>query len=76
MVRAIVVEDNSLMSEVFFSMTKNIDDLSVEGIFTNAEDVIEFTKSHQYEIAFLDIELTGINGVECAKKLREKCRNF
>lgn len=72
MVRAIVVEDNSLMSEVFFSMTKNIDDLSVEGIFTNAEDVIEFTKSHQYEIAFLDIELPGINGVECAKKLREK----
>lgn len=44
--RAIVVEDNRLMTAVFMGMSQNIDDLFVEGTFTN--------------------------GVECAKKLREK----
>lgn len=57
--RAIIVEDNQLMMEVFMEMTSDIDDLYVKGMFQNAEDAIAFSKDNFFEIAFLDIELPG-----------------
>lgn len=70
--RAIVVEDEQLMIDAFMRLSKNIDDLSVEKTFMTAEDAIEYSETNSYEIAFLDIELPGMNGIECAKKLQEK----
>lgn len=69
--RAIIVEDEPLMIEAFLRLSKEIDDLKVVRTFESAEEAIEFSKNQSFEIAFLDIELPGENGIECAKILRK-----
>jgi two-component SAPR family response regulator len=39
--------------------------------FNNPEDAIEYAKTNKVEIAFLDIEMSGLNGLELAKQLKE-----
>ena len=70
--RAILVEDEPLMIHAFMRLSKDIEDLIVEEAFEYAEDAVEYADSHPFEIAFLDIELPGMNGIECARKLREQ----
>lgn len=70
--RAIIVEDEQLMIDAFMRMSKNIEDLTVAKEFMTAEEAIEYSETNSYEVAFLDIELPGMNGIECAEKLRER----
>lgn len=70
--RGIIVDDEPLMIEAFKRLSSGIEDLEIEGAFESAEEAIEFSTDHPFEIAFLDIELPEMNGIECAKVLREK----
>lgn len=70
--RAIAIDDEPLMLRAFMRLTEDIHDLNIEGTFENAEDAIKFSEGHAFEIAFLDIKLPGMDGIECARKLREK----
>lgn len=70
--RAIIVDDEPIMIRAFLRMTEKIEDLSVIGEFMDAEEAVEYAETNPFEIAFLDIELPGINGIECAKLLRKK----
>lgn len=70
--RAIVVDDEPFMIKAFLRMSEGIEDLKVLDTFEVAEDAIAFADTQSFEIAFLDIELPGINGIECAKALRKK----
>ncbi len=74
--RVIIVEDESLMLTAFERMSANIEDIEIVGQFTTAEEAVAFSEEERYEIAFLDIELPGMNGVECAELLREKNPNL
>ena len=69
--RAIIVDDEPLMIKSFLRLSKDIDNLEVIGTFESAEDALRFTKCHPYEVAFLDIEMPDMNGVQCAEKIRE-----
>lgn len=70
--RGIILDDEPLMLETFVRLSQEIADLTIIGKFEYPEDVLEFAEQHSFEIAFLDIELPGMNGIECAKKLRER----
>lgn len=69
--RAIVVDDEMLMLKKFMRLSKNIPDLNIVGAFENAKEAYYFTKENPIEIAFLDVEMPEINGIELAKKLRK-----
>lgn len=69
--RAIVVDDEVLMLKRFLRLSANIPDLHVVGSFENPLDALEFTQNNTVEIAFLDVEMPKINGIEVAKLLRE-----
>lgn len=73
--RAIIVEDEQLMIDAFMRLSKNIEDLTVVEKFMTAEEAVEYSETNSYEVAFLDIELPGMNGIDCAEKLRKKCQN-
>lgn len=47
---------------------KNIDSLET---FEKGQAALEWVKSHSVDVAFLDIEMPIINGIELAKKLKE-----
>lgn len=70
--RAIILDDEPLMIKSFMRLSQNIKDLNVTATFEYAEDVIEYAETHSFEIAFLDIEVSDMSGIECARILKEK----
>ena len=52
---------------------KRIDGLKT---FEKGCDALEWAKLHDVDVAFLDIEMPGMNGIELAKKLKEIDRNI
>ncbi|MFZ8455674.1 response regulator, partial [Staphylococcus aureus] len=48
------------------------DDLRVVGTASDAFEALEFLKNNEVEIAFLDINLPDVSGIELCKKIREK----
>ncbi len=69
--KAIVVDDELLVLKRFVRLSENISNLNVVGSFQNAEDALDFVEKEDVELAFLDVEMPIMNGIELAKKLRE-----
>lgn len=69
--RAIIVDDEPLMIRSFLRMSSGIADLTVVGQFECGEDAVEYVKSNDIEIVFLDIVMPGITGIETAKQIKE-----
>ena len=59
------------MVRKFMRMTEDVTDLNIIGSFTDSDDVLPFAQNHQIDVAFLDIEMPGMNGIELARRLRE-----
>lgn len=70
MIRAILVDDEKLALQL---MEKKLTELGIQIIktFTNAESVINEMKSLDFQVAFLDIELGGISGLDLAELIQE-----
>lgn len=68
--RAIIVDDEPLMLKRFLRLSSGISDLHLVGQFETARDALAYARKNPVELAFLDIELPGTNGIELAKQLR------
>lgn len=68
--RAIIVDDESLMIHKFVRLAADIEYLNVAGTFDNAEDAENYVAANPVEAAFLDIEMPEVDGIELAKRLR------
>jgi len=68
--RAIIVDDEPLMIRRFVRLGTGIPDLNITGSFESADQALEYARSNTVDIAFLDVEMPLINGIELAKELR------
>ena len=69
--RIVAVDDERLALEILKeSISEACPDSELFG-FRNPAEVVEFVKENPCEIAFLDIEMRGMSGVELAQKLKE-----
>ena len=68
--RAIVVDDEPMMLKSFLRLSSGIEDLQVLSTFESPEDALEFVKGNSVDIAFLDIEMPTMSGIQLAKELR------
>lgn len=68
----IVVDDESLLMKHLVKIISELEPNAKLYGFTNCEDVIQFINDNHVDIAFLDIQMIGINGMELAGILREK----
>ena len=67
----LAVDDEKLALEGIVKMLKDtVPDAQIRG-FRKAEDALEYAKTHTVDIAFLDIEMRGMNGNVLAKKLQD-----
>ena len=69
--RAIIVDDEAYMQRKFLRLTEDLQDLQVIGSFHYPLEAIQFAKQNAFEIAFLDVEMPKISGVQLAGELRK-----
>lgn len=69
--KTIIVDDEMLAIKQFEMECKKIPWVNIAGKFQNAQQALEYAKKEKIEAAFLDIELSGMNGILLGKKLRE-----
>ena len=68
--KAIIVDDEQLMLKSFRRNTEGLEHFELVGAFDDGADAFDYVKSHRVDVAFLDIEMPGMNGLELAAALR------
>ena len=68
--KIIAVDDEKIALEGLLDMIREVvPDAKLNG-FEYPEDALEFAESNEYNIAFLDVEMAGMSGVELAEQLK------
>lgn len=73
--KVIYVDDEKLAVRLFQRITQNINDTSFE-VFDTPDDALSYAETNRVDLAFLDIEMPNIGGIELAKKLKKLDRNI
>lgn len=68
--RAIIVDDEPLMLKRFMRLSEGLPDLHMVGGFESPQDALDYVAENPVELAFLDVAMPVINGIELAKRLR------
>ncbi len=68
----IVVDDEPLAREEMMSLIEEISELKIIGNFSNAPAAMDFIKSNQVDLIFLDIQMPEVTGIEFAQQLGQQ----
>ncbi|MBB4823284.1 two-component SAPR family response regulator [Sporosarcina luteola] len=71
MIRAILVDDEQLALRHLEKKLLKTNRVEVVGMYTNATDVLKDLKNLSFDVAFLDIELPGLSGLDLADLLTD-----
>ena len=72
---AIAVDDEVLMLGALAEAIEASPDITEVAKFSNCEDALEFVKNNSADVAFLDINMRGMDGLTLAKKIIASCPN-
>jgi DNA-binding LytR/AlgR family response regulator len=67
--RCVIVDDEPLAREEMQELIKDVSQMDVVGTFSNALTTMEFLKTNQADLIFLDIEMPMVTGLEFAAQL-------
>lgn len=70
--KAIIVDDEPAMIRYFLQTSSGIEDLLITGQYNDPEEALRSFNMTDADIAFLDINMPVMNGIELAQKLRMK----
>ena len=74
---AIAVDDEVLMLGALTTAIESSNDISEVAKFSNCEKALEFVKDNPVDVAFLDINMRGLGGLELAQRIidvRPNCK--
>jgi len=72
MINAIAIDDEPIALEIIEIYAKKVPFLSLEKSFTNAFEALDYLKSNQVELLFLDIKMPDISGIDFLTSLTVK----
>lgn len=76
MYRLMIADDEMIERKVLFkTLSKNLEGQCEIFQAENGREALEIYKKEKIQIAVLDIEMPGINGIQAAEKIREKDRD-
>lgn len=70
--KVIVVDDEQMAIDIFKYEARNLEDFEIVGEFTNGQDALEYTKRHPVDLAVLDVQMWGMNGLELGELLKKE----
>ena len=65
----IIVDDEPLAREELQTMVRELSELEVSGVFSNALSVLDFLKTNTVDLIFLDIEMPKLSGLDFAAQI-------
>jgi len=71
MIKIVIIEDDDKIRENLVSLIESEKDFKCLAVYPNAEDAVEDIPGRKPDVALMDINLPGIDGVECTKRLKE-----
>src|SRR5215213_2828114 len=69
----IIVDDLDEVREGLVNFIRLANDFEVAGAFNNAETALKKIPLLQPDIVIMDINLPGMNGIECIRQVKDKC---
>ncbi len=74
-IKAIIADDEEPLRTYLRSLLSDVwPDLIICGEARNGREALELVEKHKPHIAFLDIKMPGLSGMEVAKRIGEACR--
>src|SRR5215831_13467100 len=71
-----IVEDNEQLRKTLARVISRADGFTCLGHFGSAEAALVALPKEQPDVVLMDINLPGINGVECVRRLKETAPNI
>ncbi|MGW8974353.1 response regulator transcription factor [Streptomyces platensis] len=71
MIRVLLAEDQSMVREALAALLSLEDDLEVVAQAARGDEVLPAARKHAVDVALLDIEMPGLNGLDAAAALRD-----
>lgn len=68
--RISIIEDDAPLRRIFTSWLRRASDLQLVGEYPDAESAIERIAADQPDVVLADINLPGLNGIECVRQLK------
>ncbi|MFW6257351.1 MAG: LytR/AlgR family response regulator transcription factor [Prolixibacteraceae bacterium] len=72
MISCIVIEDQMPARKILQKYIGDVNELDLKGMFSNALDGLEYLRSHQVDLVFLDIHLPKLSGIDFLSILNRK----
>jgi two-component system LytT family response regulator len=72
MINCIIVDDQQEAVDVIVEHTKRIPEISVLKTFTDSIEALHFLESNKIDLAFLDVDMPNLNGIELIESHKAK----
>ena len=75
MIAVAIVEDIKEIREGLRLLIDNSNDFLCKEVYASAEDALKGLPQSQPDVVLMDINLPGMNGIDCIRQLKQQCGN-
>lgn len=68
----LIVDDNALARDVVKQLVEEVDQLTLAGECSSAQEALDFLQNNSVDLVLLDIEMPGLSGFEFLRKLKRR----
>ncbi len=72
MIKVIIVEDDPMVAAINQDYLSRLSSFSLEGIFNNAQECLQFLEKNKVDLILLDVYMQGITGLELLSMLHKE----
>jgi DNA-binding NarL/FixJ family response regulator len=71
-IKVLLADDHTIVLDGLKAVLKNNDRIEVQGEVNNGEEVLAFVATHYVDVVVLDINMPVMDGITCARRLKQK----
>jgi DNA-binding NarL/FixJ family response regulator len=75
-IKVIIADDNSFIREGMKIILNTYEEFEVLDTVNDGKEAVEYCKSHEVDVALLDVRMPNMNGVEATKYISEKTKTL